>query len=288
MTTTIVAITSPWDFFVCVSDEMTVHGDRQSAEAHAAIGNRILTPDWNVAHSADDSQYVAPIIEVVKEKIKEKKTWSADELKEYFSQACSAAIQRKFLDRHLRRYGYENFEQFRQRGRQELVEQFYKLCQILDDAELGSDFIVYGYDFQKAAHLFIVSGKGEILDQRQFKYAVIGRNRSLALSYLRRKASNFEFIATVGRLLEAKFFTEAGTDGEKSTTITFKGRLGDDISVAHAPIAQIKGIWETDVSTGALSKISSLVAAIQEEMEDANAPLFWRGQFLSAAEATTV
>jgi hypothetical protein len=128
VTIAIVALTAPFDFFVCVSDRMVSHDDILTGNDNALIKNLGLCEEWSVAYAADDVRCILPILEDVKGKMSEKGSWSADDIKRYFKEVYAERKQSDFLDKRLRRYNYSSIEKFRQEGRRELDNHFFDLA----------------------------------------------------------------------------------------------------------------------------------------------------------------
>lgn len=222
LTIAIVALTAPYEHFVCVSDRMISHDDILAADDDAFIKNVGLSKNWSVAFSANKIENILPLLDKVRSKIAHPaETLDGDKLQEYFATSISEMIRADFFNRRIARYGYSSLELFRRQGQDELGTHFFELCRELDAAELGVEFIVYGYNQWQVPQLFEVSGTGQVIDRMALRYAVVGSGHWMASASLKRKPLAIDFDSMVYRLLEAKFSAETASGVGKPTTVTF-------------------------------------------------------------------
>jgi hypothetical protein len=246
VTVAIVALTAPYEHFICVSDRMISYSDDSlPADDNALIKNLQLSNNWSVAFAATKIDNVLPILESVHKKITHAQhdDLSNQKLQEHFSRSVTEKIQTEFFNSKLARYGYRGIEQFRCQGLEELGDHFFELRRELEKMEAGVEFIVYGYDEDNGARLFEVKGDGEVIDRMAMRYAVVGSGYWMALAALRRKPLTIDFDSMVYRILEAKFTAETGRVG-RPTTVTFKRRNQHDYAMNQNEIEKIRAIWE--------------------------------------------
>jgi hypothetical protein len=247
VTIAIVALTAPYGHFVCVSDQMISHDDILPADESALIKSLQISKNWSVTFSANKIERVLPLLDMVSGKMERDAgtlAGEAPQLQEYFTSSISETIQRDFFNRRLARYGYRDIEVFRRQGRDELGDHFFELCRELDEAELGAEFIVYGYDQTNTPRLFEVTGKGEVIDRMALRYAVVGSGYWMASASLKRKPLAIDFDSMVYRLLEAKFSAETASGVGRRTTVKFKRPDQHDFTLWPGQIEEIRAVWE--------------------------------------------
>jgi hypothetical protein len=234
---------------------------------NALMKNSWLNGEWSVAYSANDLKYVRPLMVSVRNKIGNNNKVSYGDLKKYFAEAYAEVTKVEFLDKPLRRYGFQSVEEFRQQGQQELGDKFFEFCRELDNSELAAtSFIVYGYDENKHSHLFEVSSSGET-DRKMLSYAVIGSGYSMATASLRRKPLTYEFKSTIYRLLEAKFSAETASGVGEATTVIIKRRELMDYAMGQSDIKKVREIWAEKMKESDPSDAIALIEETRRRME---------------------
>lgn len=271
VTIAIVALTAPYAHFVCVSDQMISFDDITQADDRAVVKTLQLCRNWSVAFAANKIENVVPLLNKVRNKIKMPAyPLSLLDLQEYFTTSIAEAIRADFFTRCLSRYGYRDMAAFRSHGRDELGDHFFTLCQELDKAELGVDFIVYGYEtYESGAYdscLFEVNGHGQIVDRLALRYAVVGSGYWMASASLRRKPLSIDFKSMVYRLLEAKFSAETATGVGKPTTVIVKRPNESDFKMSDDSIATLRQVWEAKMREPEPSEATVIVAKIGIDM----------------------
>jgi hypothetical protein len=171
----------------------------------------------------------------------------ASNLQGYFTSSIAEMIRADFFNRRLARYGYRDLEAFLQHGKDQLGDIFFELCRELNEADLGAEFIVYGYE--SGAHdpqLFEADGKGQIVDRMAFRYAVVGSGYFMASASLKRNPfASIDFDSMVYRTLEAKFSAETASGvGKLWTTVKFKRPDQHDFAMRQDQIEKIRQVWE--------------------------------------------
>ena len=114
----------------------------------------------------------------------------------------------------------------------------------MDKAEIGVEFIVYGYDDGNVARLFEVSGNGQIVDRMAIRYAVVGSGYWMASASLKRKPLSIDFDSLTYRVLEAKFSAETASGVGRNTTVMFKRRGLPDKGMMSGEVDKIRTVWE--------------------------------------------
>jgi hypothetical protein len=249
VTIAIVALTAPSENFICVSDRMISHDDILPADDNALIKNLALSQNWSVAFSANKIENALPLLERVRSQIVHPAdTLSADLLQDYFTDSIGEVIRTDFFNLRLRRYGYGSMNQFRREGQADLGEHFFELCRELDSAELGVEFIVYGYEgAYRGPCLFEINGKGQVIDRMALRYAVVGSGYWMASASLKRKPLAIDFDSMLYRVLEAKFSAETASGVGKTTTVTFKRRDMHDMVMRPNEIEKMRAVWEGEM-----------------------------------------
>jgi hypothetical protein len=245
VTIAIVALTAPYEHFVCVSDRMISHDDILPADDNALIKNLGLSKNWSVTFSANKIENALPLLDNVQNRIAHPTNpASGEEMQAHFVAAVADKIRADFFNLRLRRYGYRNIEQFRREGRDELGDLYFELCRELQSAETGVEFIVYGYDDARVTRLFEVTGKGEIIDRMTLRYAVVGSGYWMASASLKRKPLSIDFESMVYRCMEAKFSAETASGVGRTTTVRIKRRDQHDFQMSVSDVEEIRAIWE--------------------------------------------
>ena len=84
VTIAIVALTAPYEHFICVSDRMISHDDILPADDNALIKNQQLSYNWSVTFSANKIENVLPLLGKVRSKISDlAKSLNERELQQY-------------------------------------------------------------------------------------------------------------------------------------------------------------------------------------------------------------
>ena len=248
VTIAIVALTAPYEHFICVTDRMISHDDTLPGDENAIVKNMGISSNWSAAFSADNIENALPLLDKVRHKIRDhRETIDVDELKGHFATAISETIEDRFLNTKLRRWGYENIRQFRDEGYGHLHDHFLDLARELNESDIGVSFIVYGYDTRRATQLFEVNGQGGVTDRMAFRYAVIGSGYSIASASLKLKPLAIDFDSMLYRLLTAKFAAETASGVGKPTTVTFKRRDQHDQVMWPEEIEKFRAIWNGEM-----------------------------------------
>ena len=136
----------------------------------------------------------------------------------------------------------------------------------MNQADLGVEFIVYGYENAVTPQLFEVNGKAEVIDRMAMRYAVVGSGYWMASASLKRKPLAIDFNSMVYRLLEAKFSAETASGVGKRTTVKFKRRDQHDWAMWPGQIEEIRGIWEATMCHPEPSQAVEIVGKIRNTM----------------------
>ncbi|MBX9829688.1 MAG: hypothetical protein K2Y27_32440 [Xanthobacteraceae bacterium] len=236
------------DIFICVSDKMVSFGDISQADENATIKSPSLGPNWGVAYSASDLNLVYPILDSIRLKMAGSAYWEIAQVQSFCATAYVEKFHQEFIAKRLCRYGYTTIEQFRKEGRADLGDQFYELCRDLEKFDLGVQFLVYGYDSNKAPTIFEVSNPGYITDHDVLDYAVIGSGYYMATASLRRRPLKYHLESTIYRLLEAKFSAETASGVGKATTLLLMSSGGALSLVDDPSVERIRRIWSSAVN----------------------------------------
>lgn len=267
VTIAIVALTAPYGHFVSVSDQMISYDDILPADDSALIKSLQLSKNWSVAFAANKIENVLPLLEKIGRKIgRLEEDLETTRLQEYFTTTIAEAVRDDFFNRRLARYGYRNLEAFLQSGKDQLADVFFDLCRELNEADLGVEFIVYGYENEVSPQLFEVNGKGEVIDRMAMRYAVVGSGYWMASASLKRKPLDIHFNSMVYRTLEAKFSAETASGVGKRTTVKFKRRDHHDWVMWPGEIEQIRAVWETTLRLPEPREATEIVSKIRNTM----------------------
>jgi hypothetical protein len=271
VTVAIVALTAPHAYFVSASDQMISHDDILPADEGAMIKELQIARNWSVAFAGNKIENVFPLIDRVTHKIGPKidGNLEASKLQNYFTTSIAEMTQADFFNRRIARYGYRDLEAFLQHGKDQLDDIFFELCRELNEADLGVEFIVYGYE--SGAHdprIFEVNGKGEIVDRMPFRYAVIGSGYMMASASLKRNPyASIDFDSMMYRVLEAKFSAETASGvGKRWTTVKVKRPNQHDFRMLDDQIAKIRAVWEAGLFQPQPKEACELIGIIRKQM----------------------
>lgn len=93
--------------FVHVSDRAISYDSINPTADNATVKNLRITRNWSVTYSTNDMKYVFPLINEVQSILYPNvNKFSADDIKAAFSQAYADLAGKEFMDRRLRRLGY--------------------------------------------------------------------------------------------------------------------------------------------------------------------------------------
>src|SRR5262249_16618676 len=201
-----------------------------------------IHPDWTALFAGNDVNAAWPLLLSVKAKMPSPR-YDLDAVLRCFSEVYTEAIQQNFLDRKLRKLGYQSVEQFRKEGQADLGDDFFELRRELDQSEIGVQFIVGGFDSKQSPSLFEVDSPGHAKSRELLRYAVIGSGYHMAMASLRRKQLDGSLPSTIYRVLEAKFSSETASGVGKRTTVFLKSRNGHML-IGEETTQKIRGIWE--------------------------------------------
>jgi hypothetical protein len=266
VTIAVVALTTPRDYFICVSDRMISHDDILPADDNALVKNLALSANWSVAFSATKIENALPLLDKVRQKIPLKKDISEEELQQHFTSLIADKIKNDFFNERISRYGYANMEDFRQEGLAQLGDHFFELCRELDKAEIGVEFIVYGYNSRLIPSLFEVTGKGNVIDRMALRYAVVGSGYWMASASLKRKPLTMHFDSMMYRTLEAKFSAETASGVGKRTTVTIKRPDLHDQILFPPEIEEFRKAWEAEMRQSESSEVLKLGEEIHKKL----------------------
>jgi hypothetical protein len=246
MTIAIATVTIPEDVIVCVSDRMISFGDDFQAEDNALLKANRLDGHWELVWAASDINLVPPIIAKFRQIMPDDGSRKSGEaVAQAMAKVYSDVFKATFVARHLSRFGYKTFEQFRTQGRDELGDHFTELCVQLSRFSLGVEFIIYGHDLKHGARIFEIRDPGEVVDQNLLKFAVIGSGHNMALASLRSRYTQRTFVSeSVYDLLCAKFSAETARGVGKTTTVLLLNREGTIRLLPRTEIDQIRAIWD--------------------------------------------
>lgn len=250
VTVAIAAITEPDEVIVCVTDRMISFHDQTAASDDVADkAFQIHKRNWLVGFAAQDVSVVWPIIKAIRPQLADKGDWNLPEVKDIVSAAYIKQFHKEFLTKHLVRLGFESVQEFKDFGLQKLGREIFgPIAHELNMFHLGAEFLVYGFDSYRRAHIFDVRNPGHVTDHSVLKYAAVGSGYDMAVASLRRKRLDRRLAPTIYRLLEAKFSSETASGVGKTTGLLLLHKRRDITFVEPADIAKIRKVWETEVA----------------------------------------
>ena len=168
MTIGIAAKTGSGEHIVAASDRMISSGVIIQAADNATLKARKVAKAWALMFAADDANLFEPIVLGVQEQLNRRgEEHDLHSVQDAVITSYVGLFDAEFTSRYLARYNIPSITAFRTNGLTEFGQgRFDRICDLIDNFDLGIDLLGYGYDTNKQAHIFEVSNPGKITNQR--------------------------------------------------------------------------------------------------------------------------
>lgn len=239
--------------------------------ADDALKARKLSKTWALLFAADDANLFLPIVDLARNSLKQyKDKLDVHTVRDSVLNAYRKLFDTEFTSRHLARYNIPNITTFRDSGLGVFgKDRFDRMCDALDDFDLGITLVCYGFDTKRMAHIFDVSNPGKITDHNLLGYAVTGSGSYMATASLRRKPLPYDLDPMTYRLLEAKFSAESAPGVGRNTSVFILRSDGRDTSIGYGAMEKIRDVWTRSLLTeeprAAVDIISQITAATKAD-----------------------
>jgi hypothetical protein len=254
----IVIICDDYHGLVCISDGKATFSDF-SAD-HAAVKTKRIYRRWWVVYAGDDVEYAPGIIGEATAALGDddkNPPKTSKQVVTALNDAYWTLIHSQIESRVLRKQKF-SVDTFRETGSKKCTATIYNnLCAKIDKVEISLQFLVYGFDNNDRAHIFLVDGKEEPKCYDSIGVWAIGSGAHAALSslafHIDRQELN-KFGMSIERAAyfacEAKFMAESsGHVGRDAATLTMH-RASDPCEKVRfllaTQISKIKEIWKND------------------------------------------
>jgi hypothetical protein len=237
--------TGSGEHIVTASDRMISSGGYIQAADDATLKARKVAKKWALMFAADDANLFLPIVLGVKEQLDRfGEEHDLHVVEDAVVTSYVGLFDSEFTSRYLGRYNMASITAFRTNGLAQFgQERFDRICDRIDDFDLGITLLGYGYDTKGQPHIFEVSNPGQITNHDLLGYAVIGSGFYMATAALRRKKLPYTLDETIYRVLEAKFSAETAPGVGKSTSLLTIDENGKDSSIGYGSLEAIKEVW---------------------------------------------
>jgi|HubBroStandDraft_6_1064221.scaffolds.fasta_scaffold196339_2 20S proteasome alpha/beta subunit len=164
-----------------------------------------------------------------------------------FCRAYQTRVAELIVGKYLARYGISSVDEFRQSGHAQFGDHvFSRLCDKIDEFDLGIDFIVYGFSSGGRSQIFEVTNPGFSTDRNALRYWAVGSGQLMALASLTSREFQQASIPEVTyRLCEAKFCAETASGVGKDTLVVVTNRHGQEAVISFdEDIDRLRSIWK--------------------------------------------
>ena len=249
VTVGIAAIIEGPGLIVTVSDKMLSSSvDLVQATDNATLKTRKISDDWGIMFSGNGELFIPFVAQSSREMGGVKHDFF--DLKTILQSVYKTTRECSFFDANISRLGYKSLEEFRSRGLRELGRaMFSDIMGDMNRYDLGIDFIVYGYDTQRSAHICSLENPGVLKDCGLGGYIAVGSGQYMATAALSRKPLPNIPSAVIYRVLGAKFAAETAAGVGKSTTVLISNPAGRVVQLSNSVIQNLRNIWERELST---------------------------------------
>jgi hypothetical protein len=251
VTIAIAAIHPSSGTIITVSDRMLSTGnDIVQARDNATIKARKISDHWGVMFSGNGELFHRFVELACHELLVIGETHQLIEVQNVVENIYKRLFDKRFTDIHLSKFGYKNVSEFRRRGLGEFGKDIFgEIINSINNFDLGIEFIIYGYDKQKMAHIFCLENPGLITNHHIARFAVIGSGSYMARASLHRKDLLADINSIIYRLLEAKFSAETASGVGESTTVILLNEDGKNTVLPKATIRKIREIWKREITS---------------------------------------
>ncbi len=261
--TVCIAGISQGNTLIAVCDMMVSTGEF-SAD-NMALKFRDIHNDWKAMFAGNDITQIAPLLEKAKRRLDGSKTRELNEVENVMRQCFQEELIRKQNDLVLARYGL-NMQSFLDTGLNRFGEAvFTSMKYQLDQVSLACEFLVFGMDKSRIAHIFTVEDPGIVSNHDLYGFWAIGSGANRALSSLffqQYRTSILEWEA-IYYIAEAKFMAEGGSVGADSLIIIYRQDGG---SVGSLKLDLLKALWKKSGRPKLPNRTEEIVAqSLREE-----------------------
>lgn len=244
MTVCIMALCEGAEKIVAMSDHMLCT-EGWSAD-NVSLKSEPIHRNWYALWSGD-AFYAPFILERAKSKLWRGHNWSDNEVAEQFCEAANEILEREVANRVLKRHGFTQ-DSFRKQGKKLLSPQQHDhLFTKIEEIELGTEFMVGGFDKNGEGHIFAVEKdlSAKSCDSAGFWAIGEGSNNALSTIFFHAKYNQFNQNSPLSDCLyvmaEAKFTAESASAVGKKTFGTI---YENNQHIGYIPASAIHNLHE--------------------------------------------